>query len=67
MGLIRAITGLLGSTVSLLVSLVGMAAWVTHVVICIQAQAWILLVIGVVFFPVGVIHGIMIWLGIPWM
>jgi hypothetical protein len=67
LGLIRAITGLLGNAVGLVTSLIGLAAWVTHVVICIQAQAWILLVIGVVFFPVGVVHGFMIWLGIPWM
>lgn len=67
MGLINALVGLLSSTVGMLASLVFAAAWVTHVVICIQVQAWILLVIGVVFFPVGVIHGLMIWVGIPWM
>ena len=41
-------------------------AWITHVVVCIQNPAWALLVIGALIFPIGVIHGFMIWLGIPW-
>jgi hypothetical protein len=41
-------------------------AWITHVVVCIQNAAWALLVIGALMFPIGVIHGFMIWLGIPW-
>jgi hypothetical protein len=27
--------------------------------------AWILLIIGVIAAPVGSIHGIMVWLGVP--
>lgn len=44
----------------------AIAAWVTHVVVTIQAGAWALLAIGALLAPVGVIHGLMIWLGIPW-
>ena len=44
----------------------GIVAWVTHVVVCIQSAAWVLLVIGALIFPIGAIHGVMIWLGIPW-
>lgn len=40
-------------------------AWITHVVFCITAQAWILLVIGGVIPPIGIIHGYMIWFGHP--
>jgi putative Ca2+/H+ antiporter (TMEM165/GDT1 family) len=39
------------------------AAWVTHVVVSIKATAWVLLVIGAIFFPIGVIHGIGYWFG----
>lgn len=53
--------GTLTATVSLL--LVSAAAWITHVIVCIKASAWILLLFGCVFAPVGVIHGIGIWLG----
>jgi hypothetical protein len=44
----------------------GIAAWITHVVVCIQNAAWALLFIGAILAPVGAIHGFMIWLGIPW-
>jgi len=47
----------------LALGLVSFAAWVTHVVVTIQAEAWILLAIGGFIFPVGVIHGFMTWLG----
>jgi hypothetical protein len=42
------------------------AAWVTHVVATITAGAWGLLLIGALIAPIGVIHGVMIWLGMPW-
>lgn len=40
------------------------AAWVTHVVVCIKASAWILLIVGSIVAPVGVVHGIGVWLGV---
>lgn len=50
--------------------LTGAAAWITHVVWCINALAAgayasqiALMVIGTIFFPVGIIHGFMIWFG----
>jgi hypothetical protein len=39
----------------------GIIAWITSVVSCIQNENWVLLVFDFLFFPVGVIHGIMIW------
>lgn len=42
------------------------AAWVTHIVFCITHAAWLLLIAGALVFPVGVIHGISIWLGLGW-
>jgi len=44
--------------------LLAIAAWVTHVVVCIKASAWILLLFGCVIAPVGVIHGVGVWLGV---
>ena len=40
------------------------AAWATHVIACIKASAWILLAFGCLVAPVGVVHGIGIWLGV---
>lgn len=39
------------------------AAWITHVVVCIKASAWILLAFGCIVAPVGIIHGIGVWFG----
>ena len=52
------------------VAFTGFFAWITHIVVCIQAlagskamSAAILLGIGIFVPPIGVIHGIMVWLG----
>ena len=47
----------------LLVIWVG-AAWLTHVITCIQSARWILLLVGAFVFPVGCVHGTGIWFGI---
>jgi hypothetical protein len=40
------------------------AAWVTHVIVCIQHAAWVLLAFGCIVAPVGVVHGVGVWLGV---
>jgi hypothetical protein len=44
--------------------LTSLAAWVTHVIVCIKASAWVLLAFGCIVAPVGVIHGIGVWFGV---
>lgn len=46
------------------VTVISVAAWFTHVVTCIQDEAWAFLIGGAIFIPVGVVHGIGIWFGI---
>jgi hypothetical protein len=46
-----------------LIALVCLSAWVTHVINTIQAEEWIFLLAGAIFAPIGVIHGIGIWFG----
>ena len=41
----------------------ALAAWVTHVIVCIKTASWILLAFGCIVAPVGVIHGIGVWFG----
>ena len=41
-----------------------LSAWLTHVVTCLTIGAWGFLVAGAIFFPVGIIHGIGIWIGV---
>lgn len=40
------------------------ASWLTHVVACLSDAAWGFLVAGALFFPVAVVHGTGIWLGV---
>ena len=41
-----------------------MVAWVAHVMGCIKAGAWILLIIGIFVPPIGWVHGFMVLFGI---
>jgi len=38
-------------------------AWLTHVIYCIQNLLWGMLIAGGVVFPVGIIHGVLLWFG----
>lgn len=46
------------------IALTFFAGWVTHIVNCIQNEAWILLVAGALMAPIGAIHGIGLWFGL---
>jgi len=41
-----------------------LGTWLTHVVVCITQEAWMFLLAGAIFFPIGVVHGTGIWLGV---
>jgi len=43
--------------------LAGYAAWLTSVVFCASNGARPLLIADATFFPVGIVHGIGLWLG----
>ena len=43
--------------------LTSIAAWGTHVIICIKTGSWLFLVAGAIAAPVGVVHGVGIWFG----
>lgn len=42
------------------------AAWFTHIIHCLLAAKYVLLIAGAFIFPVGVIHGIGLWFGVSW-
>jgi len=46
-----------------IIGLVCVAAWITHVVVCLSAGKWGFLVAGALVFPIAIIHGFGIWLG----
>lgn len=54
---------IIGGLVGVGIPVAAVIAWITHVVVCIKAASWILLLFGCIVFPVGVIHGIGVWFG----
>lgn len=40
------------------------AAWITHVVVCLKSASWGFLIAGALMFPIGIIHGIGLWFGL---
>jgi hypothetical protein len=41
----------------------SVAAWITHVLTCIQTEQWLFLIAGAIAAPVGIIHGVGLWFG----
>lgn len=40
------------------------AAWITHVVVCLKTASWGFLIAGAIVFPIAWIHGTGIWFGL---
>ena len=38
--------------------------WITHLYVCFTRNEWGFLIAGAIFFPIGVIHGWGVWLGV---
>ena len=60
---------MLGSITGILLVWAIMAAmffapWVTHIIVTIRSEQWLLLIAGAIMFPIGIIHGWGIWLGV---
>ena len=52
-----------GGMVLMIAMMVGsFGAWITHVVSCLANDAWGFLIAGAICFPVGIIHGVYLWL-----
>ena len=39
------------------------AAWATHVIVCLKTASWGFLIAGALMFPVAVVHGTGSWFG----
>jgi len=49
--------------IGLFVLLWAIAAWFTHVIVCLKAASWGFLVAGARFFPMAIVHGTGAWFG----
>jgi hypothetical protein len=52
------------SFAALLAFLTSIAAWITHIVACLTAGKWGFLIAGAIMFPIAIVHGWLIWLGV---
>lgn len=52
------------SIVTVLLLVGSFAAWLQHVYTCIINESWFLLAIGTFAFPIGIMHGVGVWIGI---
>lgn len=44
------------------ISIIG--AWITHIITCLQDGSWGFLIAGALMFPIAIIHGFGIWVGV---
>lgn len=49
--------------IQLIIVLAVIAAWLTHIITCLSAGLWGFLIAGALLFPIGIIHGVMLWFG----
>jgi hypothetical protein len=45
------------------ITVTSLAAWLTHVITCLNDGLWGFLIAGALVFPIGIIHGVGIWFG----
>ncbi len=41
-----------------------LAAWITHIIVCLKVGSWGFLIAGAIFVPIAWIHGTGIWFGV---
>ena len=56
--------GLIGVCFALITCGTLLAAWITHVVVCIKTASWGFLIAGAIAFPVAWVYGIGYWFGV---
>ena len=45
-------------------ALLAAASWFQHLYTCFSDERWGFLIAGAIFFPVAIVHGVGIWLGL---
>ena len=51
------------TTPFLLLVIILLGAWITHVIVCLKTASWGFLIAGAIFAPVGIVHGVGCWFG----
>ncbi len=56
--------GIAAISVAVITVFVAIAAWLTHIIACLQNNEWGFLIAGALFFPIAMIHGFGVWIGV---
>jgi hypothetical protein len=54
----------MGQLIGLGIGAMCLFAWFTHIYTCFTDDRWGFLIAGALFFPIAIVHGFGIWLGI---
>ncbi len=54
----------MGKLFGFLLGLLAFGAWFQHLYTCFTDERWGFLIAGAIFFPIAIVHGLGIWLGI---
>jgi hypothetical protein len=46
-----------------IIAILSIPAWLTHIIYCIKTEEWFFLIAGAIAAPIAIIHGWMIWFG----
>jgi hypothetical protein len=44
-----------------IIGVLAVAAWLTHIFTCFSQELWGFLIAGALFFPIGILHGMYLW------
>ena len=54
----------MANIVGIFLALLMIASWFQHLYTCFSDERWGFLIAGAIFFPVAIVHGVGIWLGL---
>ena len=54
----------MNNLLGLIIALTSAAAWFTHLFVCFSDDRWGFLIAGAIMFPIAIVHGVGIWLGV---
>jgi hypothetical protein len=52
------------ASIGILLTIAFVVAWLTHIVNCLGHGKWGFLIAGALMFPVAIVHGLGIWIGV---
>ena len=54
----------MGYIIGILIGFGSLAAWFTHLYVCFSDDRWGFLIAGAIMFPIAIVHGVGVWLGL---